>query len=57
MELKYYISILKRWAWLLIIGLILGTAGGYGFSSYQTPIYQTATRVLVMLHLSKALLI
>ncbi|MCP4122000.1 MAG: polysaccharide biosynthesis tyrosine autokinase [Bacteroidetes bacterium] len=48
MELKYYISILKRWAWLLILGLILGAAGGYGGSLYQTAIYQTATRVLVM---------
>ena len=48
MELKYYISILKRWAWLLILGLFLGAAGGYGGSIYQTAIYQTSTRVLVM---------
>jgi len=47
-ELKYYISILKRWAWLLILGLILGAAGGYGGSLYQTAVYQTSTRVLVM---------
>jgi len=47
-ELKYYISILKRWAWLLILGLILGATGGYGGSLYQTAIYQTSTRVLVM---------
>ena len=48
MEIKYYFSIVKRWAWLLVLGLILGTAGGYYFSSKQTPIYQTSTRVLVM---------
>ena len=48
MELKYYISILKRWAWLLILGLLLGAVAGYGGSIYQTAIYQTATRVLVM---------
>ncbi|NOY99955.1 MAG: polysaccharide biosynthesis tyrosine autokinase [Chloroflexi bacterium] len=48
MELKYYISILKRWAWLLILGLVLGAAGGYGGSLYQTAIYQTSTRILVM---------
>jgi len=47
-ELKYYISILKRWAWLLILGLVLGAAGGYGGSLYQTAIYQTSTRILVM---------
>ena len=48
MEIKHYISTLKRWAWLLILGLVLGAGGGYFISSRQTPIYQTATRVLVM---------
>jgi len=47
-EIKYYFSIFKRWAWLLILGLILGAAGGYGASLYQIPVYQTSTRVLVM---------
>lgn len=48
MEFKYYFTLLKRWAWLLILGLVLGLAGGYLISSYQTDIYQTSTRVLVM---------
>ena len=48
MEVKYYISTLKRWAWLLILGLVLGAGGGYFSSSKQIPIYQTSTRVLVM---------
>jgi len=47
-ELKYYLSILKRWAWLLILGLVLGVGGGYGLSLYQEPVYQTSTRILVM---------
>lgn len=48
MELKEYIRIVKHWAWLLILGLILGGAGGYLVSSYQTPVYQASTRVMVM---------
>ena len=48
MELKYYFSILKRWAWLLILGLVLGVVGGYVGSLYQSAIYQTSTRILVM---------
>lgn len=48
MELKQYLSIIRRWAWLLILGLVLGTAGGYWGSNYQTPIYEATTRLLVM---------
>lgn len=47
MEIRQYLSIARRWAWLLILGLVLGTAGGYGFSSMQTPVYQTATKLMV----------
>jgi succinoglycan biosynthesis transport protein ExoP len=48
MELKQYFSIVRRWAWLLILGIILGVSGGYFGSSYQTPVYQASTRLLVM---------
>ena len=48
MELKQYLSIGRRWAWLLILGLVLGAAGGYFGSSYVTPIYESSTRLLVM---------
>lgn len=48
MELRQYLSIARRWAWLLILGLVLGAAGGYFGSNYQTPVYQSATRILVM---------
>ncbi len=47
MEIKQYFYLVKRWAWLGILGLILGMAGGYFFSSRQTPIYQTSTKVMV----------
>jgi len=47
MELKQYFYVFKRWLWLLIVGLILGLGVGYGISSYQTPVYQTSTLLLV----------
>jgi capsular polysaccharide biosynthesis protein len=46
MELSYYLSIARRWAWLLILGLVLGIASGYGVARLQTPIYQASTRVI-----------
>lgn len=48
MELKQYISIIRRWSWLLILGLILGASGGYFGSNYQTPVYEASTRLLVL---------
>jgi polysaccharide biosynthesis transport protein len=48
MELKHYFSIVRRWSWLLILGLILGAGGGFGVSNYQTPVHQASTRLLVM---------
>ena len=47
MEIKQYLNIIWRWAWLGILGLVLGMAGGYFFSSRQTPIFQANTKVLV----------
>lgn len=47
MELKQYIAIVRRWAWILILGLVLGTAGGFAASYYQTPVYQASTRLLI----------
>ncbi len=48
MEAKQYLILLQRWAWLLIIGLILGGASAFAFSMSQEPVYQANTRVLVM---------
>lgn len=48
MEIKYYFSMVRRWAWLLALGLVLGAAGGYLGSIYQLPIYQATTRILVL---------
>ena len=48
MEIKQYFSIVRRWAWLLILGLILGAAGGYYFASNQIPVYQASTRFVLL---------
>lgn len=48
MEFKHYLIILKRWIWLLVLGLFLGSLFGYGYSEYQTPIYLSATKMLVV---------
>lgn len=48
MEIRYYFSVAQRWAWLLVLGLILGASGGYVFSLYEVPTYRTSARVQVM---------
>jgi polysaccharide biosynthesis transport protein len=47
MELKQLITILLKWLWLLILGLVLGAGGGIFFSRIQTPIYEADTKVLI----------
>jgi succinoglycan biosynthesis transport protein ExoP len=47
MELRQYLSLLKRWAWLLILGIVIGSAGAYVASTYQPMVYQTSTKVMV----------
>jgi succinoglycan biosynthesis transport protein ExoP len=46
-DLKQYWLLFKRWAWLLILALVLGAAAGYGASVVQTPVYQAITKVMV----------
>ncbi|MBI5965740.1 MAG: polysaccharide biosynthesis tyrosine autokinase [Chloroflexi bacterium] len=48
MEIKDYLTMARRWAWLLVTGLILGAVGGFLGSIFQTPVYQASTRVLVL---------
>ena len=48
MEIKDYITMVRRWAWLLATGLVVGALGGFLVSIFQTPIYQASTRILVL---------
>jgi non-specific protein-tyrosine kinase len=46
-DLKRYFRLLRRWLWLLILGLLLGAAAAYGGSRLQTPVYQAVTKLMV----------
>jgi polysaccharide biosynthesis transport protein len=46
-DLRKYWLLLKRWVWLLFLGLVLGAATGFGISEVQTPVYQAVTKVMV----------
>jgi polysaccharide biosynthesis transport protein len=48
MELKQFIILLGRWFWLILLGLLLGAAGGILYSRMQTPVYQATAELLVM---------
>lgn len=48
MELKLIGQMLRRWSWLLVIGLLIGGGAGYAISIYQTPEYLASTKLLVM---------
>jgi capsular exopolysaccharide synthesis family protein len=48
MEIKRYFVLVRRWAWLLILGVVLGAAGGFLGSYYQTPVYRASTRFVIM---------
>jgi capsular exopolysaccharide synthesis family protein len=48
MELKLIGQILRRWSWLLVIGILVGGGVGYAIGLYQTPEYDAETKVLVM---------
>lgn len=48
MEIKQYLAILKRWAWLLILVTVLGAAAGWVYSRYQERIYRSSTMILIM---------
>lgn len=48
MELKDYFSLVRRWVWLLALGLVLGAMVGVLISVFQSPVYRASTRILVM---------
>jgi succinoglycan biosynthesis transport protein ExoP len=48
MEIKDYITLVRRWALLLVTGLVVGALVGFFGSLFQTPIYQASTRILVL---------
>ncbi len=47
MEIRQYLLLGRKWAWLLILGLFLGGVFAYIFSMFQPIIYQAATKIMV----------
>jgi uncharacterized protein involved in exopolysaccharide biosynthesis len=41
-------TLLKRWYWFLILGLVLGSASGVLISRFQNPVFQSVSKILVM---------
>jgi capsular polysaccharide biosynthesis protein len=48
MEIKDLVRLLKRWYWLLILGLGVGIVSGVVISRVQKPVYEATTKVLIM---------
>ncbi|MFH1141759.1 MAG: polysaccharide biosynthesis tyrosine autokinase [Chloroflexota bacterium] len=47
LDLRVYFAILRRWWWLLALGLMGGAAGAFLLSSTMTPLYRATAKVLV----------
>lgn len=47
MEIRQYLNLARKWAWLMILGLIIGGAGTYYYSSQQPEVFQTSSRIMV----------
>jgi non-specific protein-tyrosine kinase len=48
MEIRQYFYLVRKWAWLLILGALVGAAVAYFLSARQPALYQASTRVMVM---------
>jgi capsular polysaccharide biosynthesis protein len=48
MDLKQFLTLLKNWFWVVILGLVLGIAGGIASTWIITPVYQAQTKILVL---------
>lgn len=47
MEIRETMQLLRHWWWLLVLGVLLGGAGAYGFSNLQKPVYRATATLLV----------
>lgn len=48
MEIRQYIRLFGRWAWLIILAVALGAGAGYLYSRYEKPVYRATSRILIM---------
>jgi len=47
MELKNYFLLIWRWAWLIILGILIAAIAAFVVSKNTTPIYQSTSRLLI----------
>ena len=47
MEIRQYLLLLRKWAWLLILGGVLGGTVSFVYSKLQPDLYQTSTKIMV----------
>jgi tyrosine-protein kinase len=47
MELKHYLSILRRWGWIMVLCTALAGVASYWFSSQQPRVYEGVSQYLV----------
>jgi capsular polysaccharide biosynthesis protein len=46
MNLTYYVRIVIRRGWIMLLAMIITAGAAYGFSKAQTPVYRASQRVL-----------
>ncbi len=45
--LNYYAVLAKRWAWVVILGVVLCSGASFGISKIITPVYQASTTLIL----------
>ena len=47
MELRQYLSLVGKWAWLIVLSVVIAGGGSYLASRSATPLYRTKTTLMV----------
>lgn len=47
MELRYYLALVRKWLWLIVLGGVLGASAAYVYSRLSTPIYQSTITLMI----------
>ena len=47
MEFKHYLTIVRRWLWLLVLLTLVGGALGFGISLLSEPVYRASATLLI----------
>ena len=47
MELRQYLSVVRKWLWLVIVAVIVAAISSFVISRMSTPLYRTRTTLMV----------